>query len=79
LFAAAFSNEVGLSDVSLEDLFSKGYIADKFPNKVLQGLKKGQKQSADITLAECAEWEGQLYYRAKKFVPNYAPLQLRII
>jgi transposase InsO family protein len=79
LFAASFSNEAGVLDDSLENLFKKGYMADKFPNEVLQGLRNGQKQSSDITLAECSERSGQLYYREKKFVPNHPPLQLRII
>jgi len=35
VFAASFSNEADVSDVLLEDLFSEGYIADKFPNEVL--------------------------------------------
>jgi hypothetical protein len=38
LFAASFSNESSVSDVSLEDLFKKGFKADKPPNEVLQGL-----------------------------------------
>jgi hypothetical protein len=36
LFVASFSNEASVSDVSLEDLFSEGYIVNKFPNEVLQ-------------------------------------------
>jgi len=39
LVTASFSNEAGVSDVSLEELFTEGYKADKFPNEVLQGLR----------------------------------------
>jgi hypothetical protein len=35
LFAASFSNEAGVPDVSLEKLFTEGYKAEKFPNEVL--------------------------------------------
>jgi hypothetical protein len=74
LFAASSSNEAAVSDVSLEDLFKRGYMANKLPNEVLQGLRTGQKRSAQITLAECSEIGNQLFYREKKFVPNYPPL-----
>jgi hypothetical protein len=79
LFAASFSNEAGVSDVSLKELFKEGYKADKFPNEVLQELRSGRKQHPDITLAECTELNGHLHYREKKFVPNYPPLRVRII
>src|SRR6266566_2610671 len=79
LFAASFSNEAGVSDVSLEELFEEGYMADQFPTQVLQNLRNGTRQSKEITLAECTEQEGQLYYRGVKYVPNYPPLRLRIM
>jgi hypothetical protein len=60
-------------------LFEEGYDAEKFPNKVLQELKDGKKQSSEITLAERTEQEGRLYYREAMFVQEYAPLRLRII
>ena len=81
LFAASFSNEYGVKDapLQLEDLFVEGYAADKFPNEVLKSIRTEQKQHAQITLAECSEREGRLLYRDKVFVPDYAPLRLRVI
>jgi hypothetical protein len=35
LFAASFSNDAIESKVSLVDLFKRGYMTDKLPNKVL--------------------------------------------
>jgi len=79
LFMASFSNEAAENYASLNQLFKDGYIADKFPNKILQALQDGQKQSTEITLAECTKQDGYLHYREKKYVPNHSPLRLRII
>jgi hypothetical protein len=78
-FTASFSNEAAENYTSLNQLFKDGYIADKFPNKILHALQDGQKQSTEITLAECTNQDGHLHYREKKYVPNYNPLRLPII
>jgi hypothetical protein len=40
---------------------------------------KGERQSKDISLAECTEVEGRLLYRGSIYVPDYDPLKLRIL
>jgi hypothetical protein len=64
---------------SLETLFDKGYEADPFPQRVLEMLAKGTRISKDISLADCSEHQGRLMYRGCFYVPDYAPLRLRLI
>jgi hypothetical protein len=39
----------------------------------------GRKQYPHITLPECTELEGLLYYQGAKYIPNHPPVRLRII
>lgn len=64
---------------SLEKLFKEGYQNDKFPHKILSLIKNKAQHSNEISLAECTELEGKLYYREKIFVPNYDPLKIKIL
>jgi hypothetical protein len=62
LFASSLSNEAAENYTSFQDLFMEGYEADKLPNDILLQLRNGEKTSSKITLAECTEQEGKLYY-----------------
>jgi hypothetical protein len=64
---------------SLEDLFQQGYEEDPLPNETLARLRTGQRHSPDISLGDCEDREGWLYYRRRRYVPNYEPLQLRLL
>ncbi|KAH0611235.1 uncharacterized protein H6S33_011662 [Morchella sextelata] len=64
---------------SLQELFDEGYSADPFHQKILDMRNKGDRQSKDISLAECTEVEGRLLYRGSIYVPDYDPLKLRIL
>ncbi|KAH0603205.1 uncharacterized protein H6S33_008209 [Morchella sextelata] len=79
LLAGSFSNEPAEKNASLYGLFDEGYSADPFPQKILDMWNKGERQSKDISLAECTEVEGRLLYRGSIYVPDYDPLKLRIL
>ncbi|KAH0603186.1 uncharacterized protein H6S33_008190, partial [Morchella sextelata] len=79
LLAGSFSNEPAEKNASLHRLFDEGFSADPFPQKILDMRNKGERQSKDISLAECIEVEGRLLYRGSIYVPDYDPLKLRIL
>jgi RNase H-like domain found in reverse transcriptase/Reverse transcriptase (RNA-dependent DNA polymerase)/Integrase zinc binding domain/Integrase core domain/Aspartyl protease/Chromo (CHRromatin Organisation MOdifier) domain len=63
---------------TLEDALSRAYLEDPFPNQVLEMLRSGTRYCKDISLAECSEVEGRLYYRNKLYVPNSHKLRMRL-
>ncbi|KAH0609702.1 uncharacterized protein H6S33_012248 [Morchella sextelata] len=79
LLAGSFSNEPAEKKASLHGLFDEGYSADPCPQKILDMRNKDERQSKDISLAECTEVEGRLLYRGSIYVPDYNPLKLRIL
>lgn len=64
---------------TIEELWTKAYETDSFPNEIIELLRKGIRTSRKISLGECEEERNRLRYRGKLFVPNYQPLRLRII
>ncbi|KAH0606496.1 uncharacterized protein H6S33_003330 [Morchella sextelata] len=79
LLAGSFSNEPAEKNASLCGLFDEGYSSDPCPQRILDMRNKGERQSKDISLAECTEVEGWLLYRGSIYVPDYEPLKLRIL
>ncbi|KAH0602908.1 uncharacterized protein H6S33_008558 [Morchella sextelata] len=79
LLAGSLSNEPAEKNASLHILFDEGDSADLFPQKILDMRNQGERQSKDVSLAECTEVEGRLLYRGSIYVPDYDPLKLRIL
>ena len=63
---------------TLEELITQGYGEDPLPNRVLEALRTEETQSKDLSLADCKEVDGRLYYRDRLFVPQHHPLQMRL-
>ena len=63
----------------LNDLFTKGYQEDKNIGTILNCLRTGKPQSKLISLAECSELNGKLYYQEKRYVPDYEPLKIELL
>ena len=63
----------------LRDLFDQAYKADKMSTQVLQALLRGDRRHLEITLAECENRNGMLYYRGHQFVPNHDELHLHLM
>ncbi|KAH0610717.1 uncharacterized protein H6S33_011144 [Morchella sextelata] len=79
LLAGSFSNEPAEKNASLNTLFDERYNADPSPQKILDMRNKGERQSKDISLAECTEFEGRLLYRGSIYVLDYDTLKPRIL
>ena len=62
----------------LFDLFNHAYQVDPVPGKILKAIWKGGSLK-EITVAECAEKDGQVLYRGKHYVPEGEELRLRLI
>ena len=63
----------------LRDLFDQAYKADTMPTQVLQAFLRGDCRHPEITLAECENRNGMLYYRGHLFVPNHDELRLHLM
>ena len=62
------------------ELWDAGYEADTWEQEILNLLRApGTQHSRDVSLTECTEVNGHLYYRGRRFVPDYAPLRKRLI
>ncbi|KAH0610938.1 uncharacterized protein H6S33_011365 [Morchella sextelata] len=80
LFAGSLSNESAEGASTVEELFSKAYQVDSFPNKILTMLRNGVRHSNKVSLAECTEHNnGRLLYRGTLYVPDDNHLQLRLL
>ncbi|KAH0604507.1 uncharacterized protein H6S33_006884 [Morchella sextelata] len=80
LFAGSLSNESAEGASTVEELFSKAYQVDSFPNKILTMLRNGVRHSNKISLAECTEDNnGRLLYRGALYVPDDNDLRLRLL
>ena len=67
-----------LDDLTLKQLIDRGYDQDPLPNRVLQLLANGANYSKDLTIADCANVDGRLYYQNRLYVPDNHVLQLRL-
>jgi hypothetical protein len=65
--------------VHLNRLLNEAYEADSLPNDILRMLRDGVRHSRRITLAECEERNGRLWYRDRLYVPEYEPLRLQLM
>ena len=63
----------------LRTLFERAYQTDKTPTSVLQALERGDKRHAEITLADCDNRGGILFYRNRFFVLRHEELRLHLM
>jgi hypothetical protein len=63
---------------SISDLFTQAYNNDPLPNKILKAIRQGGSLQY-ITVAECTQQEGRVWYRGKRYVPEGNQLRLRLI
>jgi hypothetical protein len=61
------------------NLWEEGYRLDPIPNQILRMLQEKVQHSRLISLADCEEIDGKLYYREKLFVPASDRLRLHLI
>jgi len=60
-------------------LLAEAYQVDQFPGQILGLLRDGTRQCKEISLADCKEMNGRLFYRDCLFVPDHTPLRLRLL
>jgi hypothetical protein len=64
---------------TIKDLFTKGYKNNKELSSILEALCTRQSRHKRITLAECVEREGYLYYRDRLYAPNDPELHAKLL
>ena len=64
---------------TIKDLFTKGYKNDEELSSILEALRTRQSHHKRITLAECVEREGYLYYRDRLYAPNNPELYAELL
>jgi hypothetical protein len=74
----AANERPGQEASSISDLFATTHMDDPLPNKILEAIRQGDSLK-DITVGECMEQEGQVWYRGKHYVPEGDQLRLRLI
>jgi transposase InsO family protein len=62
----------------ISDLFAQAYRDDPLPNTILDAMRQGDGLN-DITVVECTEQGGQVWYRGKRYIPEGDQLRLRLI
>jgi len=73
------ANDTPRQEVPLiSDHFAEAYMDDPLPNKILEAIRQGGSLK-DITVAECMEQEGKVWYRGKCYVPEGDQIWLRLI
>jgi len=63
---------------SVQEQLRKASKQDDLTGRILEAVRQGTSMR-DITVAECSEREGQLYYRGRRYVPENPELQLCLI
>jgi len=63
---------------SISDLFAQACVKDPQVDKILRAIRQGDSLK-EITVAECTEQEGQVWYRGKRYDPEGDQLRLRLI
>jgi transposase InsO family protein len=63
----------------IDDLFAAAYQADPFPQRIIDMIKNNVRKTKEITLADCEDRDGRLYYKKKKYVPDHNELRLQLL
>ena len=60
-------------------LLAEAYQVEEFLGRILGLLHDGTRQWKEISLADCKEMNGRLFYRDCLFVPDHTPLRLQLL
>lgn len=64
------------NDLTLEEFIDSGHQKNLLPNHVLQLLANGVDYSKNLTITDCVNVNGKLYYQNHLYVPDYYALHL---
>jgi hypothetical protein len=59
-------------------LVAPACVNDPLQNRIMKAIRQGDSLK-DITIEECTEQEGQVWYRGKRYVPKGDQLRLQLI
>jgi len=65
-------------ECSVQEHLEEASKRDGLVGRILEAVRPGTSMK-EITVAECSEQDGQLFYRGKQYVPEDPELQLRLI
>jgi hypothetical protein len=68
-----------LWDEEMSTLFEKGYSEDPIPRSVLKALEEDSPRHPLLTLAECENRHGYLYYGNRLYVPDLPELKAKLL
>jgi hypothetical protein len=68
-----------LWDEEVSALFRKGYLEDPIPRSVLKALEEDAPRHPLLTLAECENRNGYLYYGNRLYVPDLPELKAKLL
>ena len=55
------------------------YEHDPYPQQVIEMINQGIQRCKTITLSECSVKDGLLLYNQRLYIPDYAPLKLKLL
>jgi transposase InsO family protein len=64
---------------TVEELLHEAYRHDQLPAEILEALRKQFPSHPQITLAECEERDGYLYYADRLYVPDHDELKAELL
>ena len=67
------------ANADIQNLVDEGYRRDTLPRKVLKALREGKTESKLLALRDCENQRGYLWYQGILYIPDHAPLKLRLI
>jgi hypothetical protein len=73
LLARDLRNECSVQE-QLEEALKRDGLVERILDAVRQGISM-----REITVAECSQEKGQLYYRGQRYIPESPELQLHLI
>ena len=62
-----------------DDPWEQAYATDPVPNEVLLALRTGARRSDHLTLSQCEDRGGRLFYQGRMYVPALDALRLQLV
>lgn len=67
------------TDRSITQIIDEGYSGDEFIQETLVLLRNGTQRSKRITLSDCEDRNGRLYYRDRLVIPSSDELKIKLL
>ena len=76
-----FKPELNLTetDRTVNQIIDEEYPHDKLIQETLELLRTGNRRSKKLSLSECEEREGRLYYRGRMMIPDHDELKIKLL